>query len=268
VLAQLWRISREEDCAIALVGHLNRVPSTDAYLRISNSTAFWNAARSVVLITEDGDSDDRMRLVAQRKANLAPLAPVERHRLEEVVLPNTLDPETGEPIITSRMQYVEIADDVDAADVLGPQKTTKTDTAESLLEALLADGAWHESGDMKKVLAAASFNDRLAKRAAKDLGVEHERRGFPSVTWWRLPVGTPPVGTKPVLHDVPTGDTAQPSRFSGTSVPVGTSSVEQVATGATGNGSAQISDLERARLFDEMYPPRRHGDHAPGAAHA
>jgi putative DNA primase/helicase len=251
VLAQLWRISREEDCAVSLVGHLNRVPSTDAYLRISNSTAFWNAARSVVLITEDGDSDDGHRLVAQRKANLAPLAPVERHLLEEIVLPGTVDPESGEPIVTSRMRFVEIADDVDAAEVLGPQKTTKTETAESLLEASLRDGDWHESGDMRKVLAAAGFNDRLAQRAAKDLGVEHERRGFPSVTWWRLPVATPPVTTKPVLHDVATVDTAQPSRFLDTSAPVATSSAEHVPT-----VNEPPIDIERARRFDQMFPRR------------
>ena len=53
--------------------------------------AFWNASRSVVLITPDGDDEDGLRLVAQRKANLARLAPVERHRLEEIVLPDTVD---------------------------------------------------------------------------------------------------------------------------------------------------------------------------------
>ena len=93
----------EEDCAVALVGHLNRLPSTDAYLRIANSMAFWNAARSVVLVTEDGDEENGLRLIAQRKANLAALAPVERHRLEEIVLPGTVDPESGKPIVTSRM---------------------------------------------------------------------------------------------------------------------------------------------------------------------
>src|SRR5262249_29969315 len=137
LLEQLWRISREEDCAIAMVGHLNRVPSTDAYLRIANSSAFWNASRSVVLITEDGAEENGLRLVAQRKANLAGLAPVERHRLEEVILPDTFDPETCERIVTSRMVFVEVADDVDPAGILGGPRTTKIGTAETLLEALL-----------------------------------------------------------------------------------------------------------------------------------
>jgi KaiC/GvpD/RAD55 family RecA-like ATPase len=187
VLAQLWRVAREEDCAIALVGHLNRLPSSDAYLRIANSMAFWNAARSVVLVTEDGDDESGLRLVAQRKENLAALAPVERHRIEEIVLPSTIDPHTGKPIVTSRMTFVEIAEDVRGADVLGPTKPTKTESAEALLQALLGDGEWHESDGIRRLLEAAGFPERTTQRAAKDLGVESDRRGFPSVTWWRIP---------------------------------------------------------------------------------
>ena len=57
---------------------------------------------------------------------------------------------------------------------------------------MLADGDWHESDGLKKLLAAAAgYNERLSKRAAKDLGIEYERRGFPASTWWRLPAGEP-----------------------------------------------------------------------------
>ena len=150
--------------------------------------AFWNAARSVVLVTEDGDEDNGPRLIAQRKANLAALAPVERHRLEEIVLPGIVDPESGKPIVTSRMTFIEIADDVNSSDVLGPQKTTKTETAETLLEALLADGDWHESDGVRSLMAAAGFPERTTQRAAKDVSVESDRRDFPAKTRWRLPV--------------------------------------------------------------------------------
>ncbi len=150
--------------------------------------AFWNASRSVVLVTEDGDEDNGLRLVAQRKANLSGRAPVERYRLEEVVLPGIVDPESGKPIVTSRMTFVEIADDVNSSDVLGPQKATKTETAETLLEALLADGDWHESDGVRSLMAAAGFPERTTQRAAKDISVESERRDFPAKTRWRLPV--------------------------------------------------------------------------------
>jgi DNA repair protein RadA/Sms len=82
VLALLAELAEEADCAVAIVGRLNKAPTTDAYLRVANSVAFWNASRSVVLVTEDGEGDSR--LVAQRKANYARLCPVERHRVEEV----------------------------------------------------------------------------------------------------------------------------------------------------------------------------------------
>jgi hypothetical protein len=113
--------------------------------------------------------------------------PVERHRLEEIVLPDVLDPETGDPIVTSRMVFVEIADEVDGAGVL-KGKPTKTETAETLLAAMLADEEWHDSEGLKKLMGAAGHSARTVQRAAKYLGVESERRGFPSSTWWRIPL--------------------------------------------------------------------------------
>jgi hypothetical protein len=53
VLKQLRAIAEQEQCAIVIVGHLNKGASSDAYLRIGNSVAFYNTARSVLLVTED-----------------------------------------------------------------------------------------------------------------------------------------------------------------------------------------------------------------------
>jgi hypothetical protein len=194
VLARLAELAEQVGCAAALVGHLNKAPSTDPYIRVANSVAFWNAARSVVLITEDSGDDD-LRLVAQRKANYARLRPVERHRIEPIVLPHLSDPEDGRALDTARMVFVEFADDVEGSEVLGA-KTTKTRTAEALLEALLADGEWHEGDKIKKVLLAARHSERTIQRAAHSLNVEYERRGMPSTAWWRIPLAdakTPPV---------------------------------------------------------------------------
>ena len=242
VLAQLWRISSEENCAITMVGHLNRVPSTDAYLRIANSMAFWNGSRSVVLITADGDDEQNgVRLVAQRKANLARLAPVQRHRLEEIVLPNTVDPETGQPIVTSRMTFVEIAEDVVGADILGPTKPTKTETAETLLNMLLADGEWHESSRVKQLLTAAGYSDRTTQRAAKDLGVQDDRRGFPSVTWWRLQGAAPLVAPTTSSESGATAETAVTSGSEATTRSVApTRGVAPTKAGSVSNGQVDL----------------------------
>jgi hypothetical protein len=187
VLALLADLAYVADCAVAIVGHLNKAPSTDAYIRVANSVAFWNASRSVVLVTEDGGDED-LRLIAQRKANYARLRPVERHRVEEIVLPETADAETGEPIVTARLSFVEFAEDVDGAAVLGPQKTTKAESAEALLAAMLADGDWHESAGLKQLMVAAGYSERTTQRAANVLHVEHERRGVGTEhgAWWRI----------------------------------------------------------------------------------
>jgi hypothetical protein len=189
VLARLRTLAEDADCAIAQVGHLNKTPSKDAYIRVANSTAFWNASRSVVLVTEDPDDPDGGRLIVQRKANYARLRPVERHRIEEIVLPETLDAETGEPLVTSRMTFVEYAHDVDAADVLAPRTETregKEMTAARLLVDELADGDWHESQGIKERGEAEGVSERTLQRAFSTLGCEVKREGFPAVTYWRL----------------------------------------------------------------------------------
>jgi AAA domain/Bifunctional DNA primase/polymerase, N-terminal/Primase C terminal 1 (PriCT-1) len=239
VLAQLWRVAREENCAIGLVGHLNRVPSTDAYLRIANSSAFWNAARSVVLITEEGEEDDGKRLITQRKANLARLAPVERHVLEDVVLPDTIDTDTGKRIVASRMRFIEVAEDVDPSGILGPSKPTKIETTETLLDALLADGEWHESEGVTKLMGAAGFSKRTVQRAAKDIGVEHKYEGFPAKSWWRCPVAPNAVAPTTEPEFGATVDSAQPGRTDAPAVPVAPSDERSGATGATGEIEAE-----------------------------
>lgn len=234
VLAQLVGIAEEEHCAIAMVGHLTKGQSSDAYMRVANSGAFWNAARSVVLVTEDRAEDcagdDDVRLVAQRKANWAKRGQIERWRLEEIVLPERLDPETGAPIVTSRMVFVEHATDVDGEELLAPRKANKTEGAQQALRSMLADGEWHESDGLKKLLAAQELSGRTVQRAAKDLGVEVDHRGFPQKTWWRLPFA-------PSLPSAfgANGNIAQPSGFATSYSPVAPNHVGVDATGANGH---------------------------------
>jgi hypothetical protein len=183
ILARLAGLAEESDAAVAMVGHLNKTPSREAYLRIGGSTAFYNAARSVILVTEDKTESD-MRLIAQDKANYSRRKPVERHRIEEVILPGTLDPETGEPVITSRMVFVEIASDVDEADLLAPRESsgaTREVEATRFLVGELATGEWIESAPIKDRAEEAGIAERTLQRAMRDLKVDVERSGFPAV---------------------------------------------------------------------------------------
>lgn len=252
VLARLNRLAEQAACAVVLVGHLNKGPSTDAYLRVANSTAFYNASRSVILVTED-ESDDDLRLVAQRKNNYARLSPVERHRIEEIVLPDTLDSVTGRPVVTARTCFVEFADDVDAADVLAPPRTAgKTERAQAFLTAALSDGDWHESAVLKEQAEEQQISERTLKRAAKELGVKTKRdESFHAKTLWRLYSGQV-LSTEVGLS----ASAAQPSGIDGLSSPTRAKPLGEGPREESGPSEARLSDPERAARFDAMYPPR------------
>jgi hypothetical protein len=195
ILAKLSALAERHECAVVLVGHLNKAPSREAYLRIGGSTAFYNAARSVVLVTHDRDDEPDLRLIAQEKANYARRKPVERHRIEEIALPGTPDPENGNPIITSRTVFVENAIDVDEGELLAPRESAISYTREAeatrFLARELAGGEWCESAPIKDRAEAAGIAARTLQRAMRELDIEVERRGFPSVTYWRLSRATP-----------------------------------------------------------------------------
>jgi AAA domain len=242
VLARLAQLAEDTDCAIALVAHLNKTPSIQEHIRVGGSIAFWNACRSVVFVGGNPDEDER--LIMQRKANYARLRPPERHRIEEVILPETLDAVTGEPIVTSRMVFVEYATDVDASAVLGAQvsdESSKELAAAGFLVKQLAGGDWHESAPLKHVASADGISERTLQRAKLDLGVEDKREGFPAISYWRLPQSRHPS----YQSDGATTGGAWLSQNGGSENPVAPAPL-----GGT-------TDAERARLFDEMYPPRR-----------
>jgi AAA domain len=206
VLAQLADLAEKHHCAIVLVLHLNKAPAVDPYLRISSSSGFYNAARSVVVVVPDPEEPEEHRLVAQVKSNWSRRSPVERHVLREILL-DSRDPETGEQIATSRMEFVEVAAGVDRDSILG---SGRRDTGEQVskaadwLEGMLADGDWHDSAGLKNLAAAQEISERTLQRAAgEEVQVEHERRGFPAATYWRLPT------VAPALIDTTVGATGE-----------------------------------------------------------
>jgi hypothetical protein len=185
VLGQLAKLAQQERLAVLMNAHLNKAPSSDPYMRINGSTAFYNAARSVFTVTRDPDEPDWHRLLAHHKSNYGALAPVERWR----VVPTTVVSD-GVAIDTVVMEFVEVADGVSREDVLagGRRGPHKLDEAAAFLRDTLQDGDWHDSDGLVKLAGGSRISERTLRRAAlEELGVEHERRGFPSSTWWRLP---------------------------------------------------------------------------------
>jgi AAA domain len=184
VLGQLAQLAERERLAILQNAHLNKAPSADPYLRINGSTAFYNASRSVLTVTRDPEEPDLHRLVAHHKSNYGPLADVERWKVEPVMVATGYG-----PMEVMTMQFVEIAEGVSRDDVLATRSAgaEKLDKAVAYLQGMLADGEWHDSDGLITLAGAAHLSERTLRRAAfAELKVEHERRGFPSSTWWRL----------------------------------------------------------------------------------
>lgn len=249
VLARLAALAERQACAVVLVLHLNKAPSKDPYLRISSSTGFYNAARSVVLVVPDPEEPEHHRLVAQTKANWARRSPVERHVLEEIVLDH-LDPETGEPIVTSRMRFVECVEGIDRDAILGAERGERsgerTGEAIGFLREALAGEEWHRSHGVKEAAAGAGIVERTLQRAVEHLGVESERRGFPSETWWRLPQSRQPLSTTP-------GATVSTASINA-SEPVHT----PVAPGGAGRGNGATEAVD-CLICDAPFDPNANG---------
>jgi KaiC/GvpD/RAD55 family RecA-like ATPase len=183
VLGQLAKLAEELGLAIVLIVHLNKSPSNDAYTRVSGSVGFYNASRSVVVVTRDPLDPDWRRLVAQVKSNYGRLAPVERWRVELADVPS----EEG-PIQVARLVFHDIADDVDRDQVLSPPPAEKRGEAEALILVELAEGR-RLSADVKAAGIKTGISKRTIERAATALEVvvTEETTEVGRVTYWALP---------------------------------------------------------------------------------
>jgi AAA domain/Bifunctional DNA primase/polymerase, N-terminal/Primase C terminal 1 (PriCT-1) len=185
VLAQLERVAGERKLAVVLIAHLNKAPSADAYVRVSGSTGFYNASRSVVTVTPDPD-DETCRLIAQHKSNGT--GPAASDRAGRVPCRGRANRDFADglrrgrggrrPVPGTRTPRVE-----------GPTKRAK---AATLLTSLLADGEWHERAYVEAIATGQGIGRRTLETAVNDLVIESELHGFPATAKWRLPVAQPP----------------------------------------------------------------------------
>ena len=94
------------------------------------------------------------------------------------------------------MEFVEVADDVSRDDVLAAQpvarEARRRRSRSSRTRSPTATGTTRPGSS--KLAGAQRISERTLRRAAlEELEVEHERRGFPSTTWWRLPQSCQPL---------------------------------------------------------------------------
>jgi len=184
VLGRLTKLAERERFASLLVGHLNKAPTSDVYLRVGGSGAFFNASRLVVTVTPDPLDPDWQRLVVGHKSNYSLVPDPERWR----VVVKAVNSPTG-PVDVMTLEFVEVAADVRREDVLAPPASAeKRSEAEALILAELAQGR-RLSAEVKAVGANAGISDRTMKRAAAELEVVVEEETTPAgrVTFWSLP---------------------------------------------------------------------------------
>ncbi len=186
-LAPLASLAERRACAVLGIVHLNKGSSGDAFQRIGGSVGFQGAPRSVLVLGRHPEEEER-RVLVHSKSNYGREAASLLLAVEPIFLPA----EDGGPgIETSRIEERgECGLSMEDILVASPrERGPRLGRAEDWLAEILSDGGWHDSAGVKELAAANGLSERTVKRAAQDLGVEHERRGYPSSTCWRLPPG-------------------------------------------------------------------------------
>jgi hypothetical protein len=187
-LAPLAGMAQRLGVAVVAVLHLNKAPGTNALHRVGGSIGLVGGARSVLLFARDpeDEEDGPRRALGHVKSNWSKLAgtSIYEHRETEVTV-------RGTTVQSHRLVLVgESA--IEGCELLGADRddppSTKRERAVELLADTLADGAWRRAKEVEAAAARADIGRRLLYQAARDVGIERERNGFPAVAWWRLPV--------------------------------------------------------------------------------
>ncbi len=189
-LAPLSQLAEDADLAVLCAIHFNKAAGTDVLARISGSTGFTAAARSVLAFGADpADSDGERgprRVLAHSKSNLSPLAPSLAYRL----MPTIVEAADGSAIEQARLVSHGECDAV-ASELLdshaGANRSDLDDAIEWLTDALHPPGTWRSSRDLKGEAKLASYSERTLKRAKQQLDVQDRSGGFPRRTEWSLP---------------------------------------------------------------------------------
>lgn len=189
----LATLAEETGAAIVVVAHLNKMTSGDLYQRLSGSTGFFNAARSVLLFAGDPEAEDEdpnARVLVHGKCNVGPKVSTLHFRVEPVEIP-TADgmAETSRLVATGESH-------LSAHDALVPQtdeERTKTDRVAEWLVGSMSDGQWHHVSDLR-AKAQEKFpntSEKTLTRAAKKVKVERHKDGMEGGWQWRLPTVPP-----------------------------------------------------------------------------
>lgn len=179
-LAPARQLARELNCAVLGSLHPNKSGATFRQV-MSGSVAFNALSRSSLLLAEHPDDVGR-RVVTRAKGNLSAVPAAIEFAIEGYAFEAN-----GHAFDVPRAVDFSISA-LTTDDLLNrpaPAGEARTD-ARSLIAGALADGDWHPAGPIIEDCEQRGIYKRAAQRAADDLGVEKDKRGFPASSHWRL----------------------------------------------------------------------------------
>jgi hypothetical protein len=199
-LSPLANLAHESGAAVVAIAHLNKSPTGDLYLAVSGSAGLFNAARSVLVVAGDPDTEaaDNARVLMHGKSNTAELAPAVRFAVVGT------DVEAGE--LTLNVPRAELGDEVpglsvhDVLDQGTAEDRSASSEAEEWLREALANGPRH-ARNIKADAQRAGYPPRTLERAAGSLDrrgeLRRRRDGFQGPVTWELVTHSPPNSPNP-----------------------------------------------------------------------
>ena len=160
ILKRVAAMAEQNNCAVILVGHMNKAQGLKAGYRGLGSIDFRAAARSVLLVGRTKD-DPSVRIMAQDKNSLAPEG-------------RSMSFALGEDGFRWLGCVDATVDDVLCGMARAESKTVQMENA---LRELLEDGDGIPSDELAAYAESLGISERTLKIAKKNLGVASERRG-------------------------------------------------------------------------------------------
>ena len=167
VMSQIGKLSEKYNCAVILVGHMNKGMGNKSSYRGLGSIDFQASARSVLIVGRVKDNP-QTRVVVQDKSSLAP---------EGKPIAFELNKETGFRWLG---HYDISVDDL----LCGVSREKKSEQAENLILEKLSDGKYPQQTIVQKA-SSLGISKRVLDEAKKTLGVKSVKEG--TQWYWVLP---------------------------------------------------------------------------------
>ena len=166
VMAQLGRIAEKYDCAILLVGHMNKGSGNKSSYRGLGSIDFQASARSVLIVGRIKD-EPKVRVVCHTKSSLAPEGKANAFRLDK----------------NNGFEWIGEYD-ISADELLnGEGKGQKTRKAKEFLLEILADGGMAQK-KIEEEAEKLGIKKKTLRNAKMELGIDSVKRG--NQWYWML----------------------------------------------------------------------------------